>query len=66
MSSGALKDAVASTGGLAAALTDSQLGSLSEALINAKYSFGRFSSHPDTQARIKNMTDRCKKDGFQQ
>jgi len=35
---GALKDAVASTGGKAAALTESQLGSLGEALINAKYS----------------------------
>lgn len=35
---GALKDAIASTGGKAAALTDSQLGTLSTALINAKYS----------------------------
>ncbi len=35
---GALKDAVASTGGKAAALTDSQLGTLGDALINAKYS----------------------------
>ena len=35
---GALKDAVASTGGVAAALTDSQLGALGESLINAKYS----------------------------
>lgn len=35
---GALKDAVASTGGKAAALTESQLGTLGEALINAKYS----------------------------
>ncbi|MCH5230904.1 MAG: M48 family metallopeptidase [Muribaculaceae bacterium] len=35
---GALKDAVASTGGTAAALTESQLGSLGTALINAKYS----------------------------
>ncbi len=34
----ALKDGVASTGGKAAALTDSQLGSLSEALVSAKYS----------------------------
>lgn len=34
----ALKDAVGSTSGTAAALTDSQLGSLSEALINARYS----------------------------
>lgn len=35
---GALKDAVASTGGKAAALTESQLGTLGEALINSKYS----------------------------
>ena len=35
---GALKDAVASTGGKAAALTESQLGMLGESLINAKYS----------------------------
>lgn len=35
---GALKDAIASTGGKAAALTESQLGSLGESLINAKYS----------------------------
>ncbi len=35
---GAMKDAVASTGGVAAALTESQLGTLGEALINAKYS----------------------------
>lgn len=35
---GALKDAIASTGGKAAALTDSQLGTLGEALISAKYS----------------------------
>lgn len=35
---GALKDGIASTGGVAAALTDSQLGTLGEALINAKYS----------------------------
>lgn len=34
----ALKDGIASTGGKAAALTDSQLGSLSEALVNASYS----------------------------
>lgn len=34
----ALKDAVAATGAKAAALTDSQLGSLSEALASAKYS----------------------------
>lgn len=35
---GAMKDAVASTGGKAAALTESQLGTLGEALVNAKYS----------------------------
>lgn len=35
---GALKDAVASTGGKAAALTASQLGTLGESLVNAKYS----------------------------
>ena len=34
----ALKDGIASTGGKAAALTDSQLGSLSEALVTAKHS----------------------------
>lgn len=34
----ALKDGVASAGGTAAVLTDSQLGGLSEALVNAKYS----------------------------
>ena len=35
---GAAKDAVASAGGKAAALTESQLGSLCESFINAKYS----------------------------
>lgn len=35
---GALKDAVASTGGKAAALTESQLGTLGESLVSAKYS----------------------------
>ena len=35
---GAAKDAVGSTSSKAAALTDSQLGSLGEGLINAKYS----------------------------
>lgn len=35
---GALKDAVASTSGTAAALTESQLGTLGESLINSKYS----------------------------
>lgn len=107
---GAAKDAVSAAGGVAAALTDSQLGSLGESLINAKYSQkqeneaddcgydflvskGRnpwgmamafeklqnleggaqkqsyvqkmFSSHPETQARIKHITKRCEKDGYQ-
>ncbi len=35
---GAVKDAVASTGGAAAALTESQLGTLGQSLLNAKYS----------------------------
>ncbi len=35
---GALKDAIASTGGVAAALTDSQLGQLGDSLANASYS----------------------------
>lgn len=107
---GAAKDAVSSAGGIAAALTDSQLGSLGESLINAKYSQkqekeaddcgydflvskGRnpwgmamafekfqkleggssskqsymqkmFSSHPETQSRINNITKRCEKDGY--
>lgn len=34
----ALKDGISSTGGKAAALTDSQLGNLGEALVNANYS----------------------------
>ena len=34
----ALKDGVASTGGKAAALTESQLGAITQSLINAKYS----------------------------
>ena len=108
---GALKDAVASTGGKAAALTDSQLGTLGTALINAKYSQkqekeaddcgydflvanGRnpwgmvmafekleslegqsgnsssyiskmFSSHPETKDRIKKMSERASKDGYE-
>lgn len=107
---GALKDAVASTGGKAAALTESQLGDLGTALVNAKYSQkqekeaddcgydflvvnGRnpwgmvmafeklqsleggsgnsqnyiskmFSSHPETKDRIKKMSDRATKDGY--
>ena len=109
---GALKDAVAASSSKAAKLTDSQLGTLSESLINAKYSQkqeteaddcgydflvknGRnplgmarafekllgmeqeagvkqsaiakmFSSHPDTQARIKHITERAAKEGIQQ
>ncbi|MDE6693414.1 MAG: M48 family metalloprotease, partial [Muribaculaceae bacterium] len=35
---GALKDAVASTGGIAGALSESQLGTLGQSLIGAKYS----------------------------
>lgn len=35
---GALKDAIESSGGVAAALSESQLGTLSQSLINAKYS----------------------------
>lgn len=106
---GAAKDAVASTSGKAAALTDSQLGSLGSALLNAKYSqkqekeaddcgydflvahninpYGMamafeklmgaeggaeqsyvqrmFSSHPDTKARIENITKRATKDGYE-
>lgn len=108
---GALKDAISSTGGIAGTLTDSQLGMLGEALVNAKYSqkqekeaddYGydflkkngknpwgmveafekfdemeqqsgakssyvtkMFSSHPETQTRIKRMTDRCNKDGVE-
>ncbi len=108
---GALKDAVSSTNGKIAALTDSQLGTLGEALINSKFSqkqekeaddcgyeflrakgknpwgmvmafekfqkmegesgakssyFDRmFSSHPETAARIKRMTERCRKDGIE-
>ena len=104
---GALKDAVSSAGGAAAALTESQLGTLGESLVNAKYSQKQekeadecgydflvenglnpwgmamafeklsgaegaakqstiqkmFSSHPDTQARIKRMSERATKDG---
>ena len=108
---GALKDVVASTSDVAAALTDSQLGALSESLASAKFSQkqekeaddcgydflvqnGRnpwgmvkafekmqkmeeeagagsrsamekmFSSHPDTPARIKHMSERATKDGY--
>lgn len=108
---GAMKDAIASTGSKAAALTESQLGSLGESLINAKYSQKQeteaddcgydflvkngknpwgivmsfeklqslegesaqksstvqkmFSSHPETQKRIENLSRRCEKDGYQ-
>lgn len=107
---GALKDAIASTGGKAAALTDSQLGTLSSSLMSAKFSQKQeseaddcgydflvskgknpwgivmsfeklqglegqsgqkqstiqkmFSSHPDTQKRIENLSKRCEKDGI--
>lgn len=106
---GALKDAVASTGGVAAALTDSQLGALGETLVNSKFSQKQeseadecgydflvanglnpwgmamafeklqsmegtgqkmsavdkmFSSHPETQKRIKKMSERATKDGY--
>lgn len=108
---GAAKDAVGSTSSKAAALTDSQLGSLGEGLINAKYSQKQeneaddagyeflvangknpwgmvmafekfqkmegeagsksnyvqkmFSSHPETAKRIKRMSERATKDGFE-
>lgn len=108
---GALKDAIASTGGKAAALTESQLGTLGTALVSAKYSQkqekeaddcgydflvanGRnpwgmvmafeklqdmenasgakssyvakmFSSHPETKDRIKKMSERAQKDGYE-
>ena len=106
---GALKDAVGSTGGVAAALTDSQLGALGETLVNSKFSQKQeaeadecgydflvknglnpwgmamafeklqsmeggsqkmssvqkmFSSHPETQKRIKKMSERATKDGY--
>ena len=105
----AFKDALASTSGTIAALTDSQLGVLGEAIVNAKYSqkqesnadsyaydflkaHGRnplvlcmafaklkqlegnsgtsslvsslFSSHPDTDKRIRNIEKKALKDGF--
>lgn len=108
---GALKDVIASTSNTAAALTESQLGTLGSSLAGAKFSQkqeneaddcgydflvsnGRnpwgmvkafekflemeggaaekasyvskmFSSHPETKARIKHMSERCTKDGFQ-
>lgn len=108
--SDAMRDAVSATGGKAAALSDSQLGDLGSALVNAKFSQkqekeaddcgyeflvvnGRnpwgmvmafeklqnmeqssgksssyitkmFSSHPETQDRIKRMSERAAKDGI--
>ena len=107
---GAMKDAIASTNGKAAALTESQIGTLGTALVNAKYSQkqekeadncgydflvsnGRnpwgmvmafeklqsmegnsgttsylskmFSSHPETASRIKSMSERAAKDGYE-
>ena len=105
---GALKDGVSAAGGVAAKLSDSQLGQLSQGLVNSKFSqkqekeaddYGyeflkengknpwgmvqafekfqkmedeagakptyidrMFSSHPETVARIKRMTERCQKD----
>ncbi|WP_288307781.1 M48 family metallopeptidase [uncultured Muribaculum sp.] len=107
---GALKDGVSAAGGVAAKLSDSQLGQLSQGLVNSKFSqkqekeaddYGyeflkengknpwgmvqafekfqkmedeagakptyidrMFSSHPETVARIKRMTERCQKDGI--
>lgn len=105
---GALRDAISSTGGKVAALTDSQLGDISQSLMSAKFSRKQeqeaddcgydflvkngknpwgmvmafekmdaqgggsksnfltkmFSSHPDTKARIKKMTERAQKDGY--
>ena len=105
----AFKDALASTSGTIAALTDSQLGVLGEAIVNAKYSqkqesnadsyaydflkahgrnplvlcmafsklkklegnsgtsglvSGLFSSHPDTDKRIRDIEKKAVKDGF--
>lgn len=106
---GAVLGAAGATSGKIAALTDSQLGALSESLLNAKYSQKQeteaddcgydflvanglnpwgmamafeklsgsegntdssiiqkmFSSHPDTQKRIKRMSERAQKDGFE-
>lgn len=107
---GALKDGVSAAGGTAAKLSDSQLGQLSQGLVNSKFSqkqekeaddYGyeflkkngknpwgmvqafekfqkmedeagakstyidrMFSSHPETVARIKRMSERCRKDGI--
>lgn len=108
--SDALRDGIASAGGVAAALSESQLGDLGSSLLNAKFSQkqekeaddcgyeflvknGRnpwgmvmafekflsleqtggakasyidkmFSSHPETQSRIKRMSQRAEKDGY--
>jgi len=106
--SGALRDAIGSAGGTVAVLTDSQLASIGQTLLNAKYSRSQeteadncgydflvknglnpwgmvsafqkldassggstqnaflrmFSSHPDTQKRIKAMKARCQRDGI--
>lgn len=106
---GAMKDALSSAGGTVAKLTDSQLGTLTEGLVNAKYSQkqeiqaddsgydflvqnGRnpwgmakafeklqsmeggntgsyiqkmFSSHPETAKRIKHVSERAIKDGYE-
>ena len=106
---GALKDAAGAANNKVAQLTDSQLGAISESLINAKYSQKQeteadecgydflvanglnpwgmamafeklsgsedgakqstiqkmFSSHPDTQKRIKRMSERAQKDGYE-
>lgn len=106
---GAMKDALSSAGGTVAKLTDSQLGTLTEGLVNAKYSQkqeiqaddsgydflvqnGRnpwgmakafeklqsmeggntgsyiqkmFSSHPETAKRIKHVSERATKDGYE-
>lgn len=107
----ALKDGVASTGGVVAALTESQLGDLGASLINSKFSQSQekeaddcgyeflvkngrnpwgmvkafekmsqleqkngvkasyiqkmFSSHPETKDRIKRMSQRALKDGYE-
>ena len=102
------RDALSSGGGLVGKLSDSQLGDLSESLVNSKFSqkeekeaddvgyeflvkngknpwamamaFEKmheleggakqsamakmFSSHPDTAARIKKMSERANKDGY--
>ncbi|MDE5881688.1 MAG: M48 family metallopeptidase [Muribaculaceae bacterium] len=105
---GALKDAAGAASNKVAQLTDSQLGAISQNLLNAKYSQKQeseadecgydflvanglnpwgmamafeklsssesgakastiqkmFSSHPDTQKRIKRMSERAEKDGY--